>query len=304
MAKSKINKPAPKAKASGNKPTGKSKVKSAPPVDDEEDEDEEEEIQDESDEEEEEEEEEEEDELEDDDEEEEEEEEASDEEEEEEAADDEEEASDDEEEEEEEEEDDGSGGDEADDESDDEGMAMDFDDTTQDDVESGGQCPPGHYHVEVDEAEFKTATTGTKSMKFKFRVLAGAPEHDIPIKKALNKIVFNDVYMTENTKPQVARFATVLGAMKASDLGKKGVKLNLEATIGKQCIIQVVTKKGNDGYADRPVVGYNGIWKIGHEDVADVPLNREALEEAGIKLPSSGSKVAGKKKKKKFADEA
>lgn len=165
------------------------------------------------------------------------------------------------------------------------GLEMDIDLEGVDEEDLKGMLiPPGYYHAELDEV-----TPGVSSQKktpfigLRFRILNGiANVHATPIAKYVGKMITHEVYVTEKTKPTVARFAIYLGALDKKALGTTA-RVDWNKAPGAQVVIQVI----NEGDPLRARLSMNGIFKLRDPDLAvKVPLDMEAITEAGINLPA------------------
>src|SRR6516164_7698519 len=95
------------------------------------------------------------------------------------------------------------------------GFDLDLTDTTESDLEQGDNVPPGYYHAEVDDVDHGVSKEkGTKFIKLEYKILCGP-------KGAVNRHVFQEVYLTENTKKQQAMILMKLGVIDKSTLGKQ-----------------------------------------------------------------------------------
>jgi hypothetical protein len=162
-----------------------------------------------------------------------------------------------------------------------------------DEMVSAGQkaIPAGKYHAMVKAIAREKGTDGPEGKKpafaFQYKILHPR-EHR-------NRIIWDRLYLTEESLNRRTTVATQLGLTSAEDAGKV-TKINWRAAIDMQVVIEVKVDKYTDpdtkATRENNKVVFNGVWAVTHKDVADVPKDAEALQAAAIEMPdAAGSGV-------------
>lgn len=131
----------------------------------------------------------------------------------------------------------------------------------------------GTYHLAVNNAEQVTSgKKGTPGWKMTFEVLAGT----IPGQEG--KKFDETFWVTDGT---VARMNVFIGATGAIPAGQSADDtIAMPAAVGRQFIGATEEEKyktdaGKEGVKTK--LTYDGMWPIGHKDVANIPVNQDAI---------------------------
>ncbi len=159
---------------------------------------------------------------------------------------------------------------------------------------SGGACDKaGHYHVVCNGIKKEGGDNKTPCLRLDLQILAG--EHDDQI----GKMIFHRVYtakakrskegqfeglepLTEGGKRMLLRCAAGFGLISPEDVGSGSVRIPWSQIEMRQAIVQVSAEDRTDMKTGQVTgkdfkISFGNIWPIGHEDVANVPTDAEAL---------------------------
>lgn len=178
------------------------------------------------------------------------------------------------------------------------GINFDGDAKGEDDFQAGPARPkPGKYHAFInyvnedgisDDPEVREQSKSAGKVVVGFQVLAGT----IPGQEGTE---IREYFSTsEKAIPRLKKLAYVTGLLSSGDKGKS---ISFSEARGAHLIIEVESHSyEKDGSTRESVqVGFYGFWSIGHRDVKDVPVKKEAIGKSpkelggGESQESSGS---------------
>lgn len=177
-------------------------------------------------------------------------------------------------------------------------MPLDFD-APEDAAAGGGNflTTPGTYHFvvsHVDERAKKNDGTPMDAICIHATVVDGTTRKDgvCTEREREVKLTLHDPKPTskdggEFSRKKQARAFIALGAMKPSDLGKRGIKIDLTQCVGRQFVAKIEVKEGDKGgkFAD---LAYADIFHIDDPDAKDYPKSEQAIAmiPAAMRLPA------------------